>query len=127
MIPIELKYSQEHEWAKKNGEEIVVGITDYAQKKLGDVVFVELPSVGKTIKVSDAMACIESFKAASEVYAPLSGVVLAVNSKLSTNPGLINKDPYGEGWLIRLKPTDGTEWENLLTPSQYEKLIQGEK
>ena len=127
MIPTELRYSKEHEWVRREGEEIVVGITDYAQEKLGEVVYVELPPLGKNLAISGVMAVVESFKAASEVYTPLSGIVTAINSNLATNPGLINKDPYGEGWLIRLKPTASTEWGNLLTPSDYEKLTQGEK
>ncbi len=125
MVPQELRYTKSHEWVKVEGDTARVGITDYAQKKLGDVVYVELPDLGKVLKKGDVAATVESVKAAESVYAPVSGEVAEVNEELVSSPGLINQDPYGKGWLFSLKIADEKEIEGLLSPADYEKLIQG--
>lgn len=126
MLPKELKYTSEHEWIKNEGQRVTVGITEYAQKELGDVVFVDLPGVGEKVKVKDAIATIESVKAVSEIYAPISGEVMEVNDALEHSPELINQDPYGKGWIAVIEPEDTKEFDELLTPEAYAALI-GEK
>lgn len=121
--PTDLKYTQQHEWARPEGDVITMGITDYAQGALGDLVFVELPAKGKQVKQGDTFVVVESVKAASEVYAPVSGEVLEVNEALAGNPGLINTDPYGEGWICKIRLGDKGELAKLLEPSQYESLV----
>ena len=127
MVPDDLRYTKEHEWIKVNGEQGTVGITDYAQGELGDIVFVELPTKGKKVEQMKPFATIEAVKAVSELYAPVSGEVLEVNSQLKDKPELINSDPYGEGWIIKLRIGDPSELENLLSPADYEKLIEEEE
>lgn len=126
MLPKDLKYTSEHEWIKIAGERVVVGITEYAQKELGDVVFVDLPGVGEKVKMKEAMATIESVKAVSEIYAPISGEVMEVNDTLEHSPELVNQDPYGKGWIAIIEPLDTKELDELLTPEAYAALI-GEK
>lgn len=126
MLPKDLKYTSEHEWIKIDGERVVVGITEYAQKELGDVVFVDLPGVGEKVKMKEAMATIESVKAVSEIYAPISGEVMEVNDTLEHSPELVNQDPYGKGWIAIIEPLDTKELDELLTPEAYAALI-GEK
>lgn len=126
MLPKDLKYTPEHEWIKIKGERVVVGITEYAQKELGDVVFVDLPGVGEKVKKKEAMATIESVKAVSEIYAPISGEVMEVNDTLEHSPELVNQDPYGKGWIAVIEPIDNKEFDELLTPEAYAALI-GEK
>lgn len=126
MLPKDLKYTSEHEWIKIEGERVVVGITEYAQKELGDVVFVDLPGVGEKVKMKEAMATIESVKAVSEIYAPISGEVMEVNDTLEHSPELVNQDPYGKGWIAIIEPSDIKELDELLTPEAYAALI-GEK
>lgn len=126
MLPKKLKYTSEHEWIKNEGQRVTVGITEYAQKELGDVVFVDLPGVGEKVKVKDAIATIESVKAVSEIYAPISGEVMEVNDALEHSPELINQDPYGKGWIAVIEPEDTKEFDELLTPEAYAALI-GEK
>ncbi len=126
MLPKDLKYTSEHEWIKIEGERVIVGITEYAQKELGDVVFVDLPGVGEKVKVKDAMATIESVKAVSEIYAPISGEVMEVNDTLEHSPEMINQDPYGNGWIAIIEPSDAKELNELLSPDAYAGLI-GEK
>ena len=123
MYPDDLRYSKEHEWVRLDGEEATVGITDYAQEELGDIVYVELPEDGDEFKLSDSFAIVESVKAASDVYSPLSGEVLAVNAELADKPELVNEDPYGAGWMIRLRPGDASEMDDLLDAAGYEALI----
>lgn len=123
MLPKDLKYTSEHEWVKIEGERVVVGITEYAQKELGDVVFVDLPGVGEKVKIRDAMATIESVKAVSEIYAPLSGEVMEVNDTLEHSPELVNQDPYGKGWIAVIEPIDTKEFDELLTADAYATLI----
>ena len=120
-----LLFSKEHEWVRMEGDTAVIGITDYAQHELGDVVYAELPAVGKELKKSDPAANIESVKAVSDVFAPLSGKIAAVNAKLSNNPELINQEPYGEGWILKLKITQVEELKELLDQKKYEEYLQG--
>ena len=114
------RYRSSHEWARKDGARIVAGISDHAQDALGDIVFVELPEVGKILKQGEAFGVVESVKAASDVYMPMSGKILAVNEALSGDPALVNKDPYAGGWFIAFEPTNPSEWDGLLTPEAYE-------
>ncbi len=118
--PDDLRYAETHEWARKDDDgTVVVGITDYAQDQLGDVVFVELPEVGRKVAKGDAVAVIESVKTASDIYAPLSGEVVAVNSDLETRPEAINESPYQDGWLFSLAPSAEDEYEELLDAAAY--------
>jgi len=121
--PKDRKYTKEHEWALLEKGIAIVGITWYAQSKLKDIVYVELPKVGKKIKKGDVLAVVESVKTASDIYAPLSGEVIEVNVKLERNPEIINKDPYGEGWIAKIKIENEDEIKELLSAEEYEKLI----
>jgi glycine cleavage system H protein len=121
------KYTKTDEWAKLEGDIAIVGITDYAQKKLRDIVGVELPDVGRKVKAGEAVASIESVKAAADVYAPLSGEIVEVNERLLDEPELLNRDPYGEGWMFKVKVEDPSEYEKLLTPEQYAEKIKKEE
>ena len=119
--PAELKYARSHEWARLEADgNITVGISDHAQEALGDVVFVELPDVGSQLSAGDEAGVVESVKAASDVYAPVSGEVLEVNPLLDDSPETVNSDPYNDGWFYRLKPSDSSEFENLLSAEDYE-------
>ena len=120
-----VKYQKSHEWARKEGDLVVVGISDYAQDSLGDVVFVELPAKGKTFKKEETFGVVESVKAASDVYAPVSGVVEEVNEALKDEPALINTDPFGAGWFIKLKPSNPAELDGLLSAADYEAYVKG--
>ena|SRR5687767_1518804 len=123
-VPTDLKYTAEHEYVKSAGaNEVVVGITDYAQGELGDVVFVELPKVGASYGKNDVFGTIEAVKAVSELYSPLAGEVIAVNDALDANPALVNSDPYGEGWMIRLRVADAAEQDSLLDAAAYQEKI----
>ena len=115
------RYRTSHEFARKDGAEIVAGISDHAQESLGDIVFVELPAVGKVIKQGEAFGVVESVKAASDLYMPMSGKITAVNGDLEGDPALVNKDCYGKGWMIRFTPTNPSEWDGLLDAAAYEK------
>ncbi|HEX7038850.1 MAG TPA: glycine cleavage system protein GcvH [Trueperaceae bacterium] len=118
--PDDLRYAETHEWARKDDDgTVVVGVTDYAQDQLGDVVFVELPEVGRKVAKGDAVAVIESVKTASDIYAPVSGEVVAVNSALETRPEAINESPYEDGWLFSLAPSAEDEYEGLLDAQAY--------
>ncbi|QRN02518.1 glycine cleavage system protein GcvH [Legionella sp. MW5194] len=119
----DLKFTQTHEWLKQNNEEMIVGITDHAQQLLGDMVFVELPEVGDEVSAGDELGVVESVKAASDFYAPLSGTVIAVNEEVNSNPALVNSDPYGAGWLVKMKASNPAELENLLNAEQYQQEI----
>jgi glycine cleavage system H protein len=123
-VPDELRYSDDHEWLRVEGEEGTVGITAYAAGELGDVVFVELPPVGATFQVAQSFGVIESVKTASDLYSPIEGEVVAVNEKLATQPELVNDDPYGEGWMIRLRLADATGAERLKDADAYRQLIE---
>lgn len=115
------RYRASHEWARKEGSQIVTGISDHAQESLGDIVFVEFPDVGKILKQGDVFGVIESVKAASDLYMPMSGKIVAVNDAVQADPSIVNKDCYGSGWLIRFEPSSPAEWDALLSPGDYEK------
>ncbi len=119
-FPSELRYTPSHEWAKREGNQIRVGITSYAQQEISDVVFVELPKIGKEVVKGKSISVIESVKAAFDIYAPVSGRVVAVNQTLESEPGLVNQDPYGRGWLFEIELKDPSEWETLLDAPQYQ-------
>ena len=121
------RYTKSHEWARKEDDLIVIGITDYAQQTLSDIVYVELPEEGDEITKGEAFGVVESVKAASDIYAPVSGEVVAVNEKLEDEPELVNSDPFGEGWLIKVRPDDAGEMDELLTPEDYEKVVAEEE
>lgn len=125
MVPKDLRYTKDHEWVRLEDGRARVGITDHAQKSLGDIVYVELPPVGKEVKKGERTATVESVKAVGEVFAPLSGKVVEVNESVTKSPDLINKDPYGQGWLFVLAVADAKEVEILLTPEAYEELVKG--
>lgn len=118
-----LKYTKDHEWLQLDGDVATVGITAYAQDKLGDLVFVDLPAIGATFDQGAAAAVVESVKAASDVYAPVAGEVLAVNDKLAEEPGLVNSDPTGEGWLFQIKVANKAELEALLDEAAYSEIL----
>lgn len=122
-IPAELRYTKDHEWVKLEGDNATVGITEFAQQELGDIVFVDLPAAGKTLKAHDTMSVVESTKAASDVYAPISGVVAAVNDTLGSAPEKINKEPYQGGWMVKLSKVNKSEFDALLTAAQYQELV----
>ena len=122
-VPKDLKYTREHEWAKQDGDRVRVGITAYAQDQLGDVVFVELPKVGAKVTASKNFGVVESVKAVSDLFAPVSGEVVEVNGELAQKPEIVNQDPYGKGWMLVVKPSSKGEWDQLLTAQQYEELI----
>ena len=122
-VPADLKYTKEHEWIKVEGNVATVGITDYAQGELGDIVFVELPEVDAPIRQLDSFGTIEAVKAVSDLFAPVSGRVTEVNRNLETDPMVINRDPYGEGWMLKLEITDSNELEQLLDAAGYEKML----
>jgi glycine cleavage system H protein len=118
------RYTKDHEYVRIEGDAGIVGISDYAQGQLGDVVFVELPSVGKTLSKGDEAAVVESVKAASEVYAPVSGEVVEVNSDLGSSPGTVNEDPSGRGWFMKIRLTDQSELDGLMTEEQYQEFVK---
>ena len=124
MTPDGLRYTKDHEWARKDGEDVVVGITDYAQGELGDVVFVELPAVGRTVAAGESFGTIEAVKTVSELYAPIAGTVTAVNGDLAGEPGLVNASPYEKGWMIRLKPSNAADVDALLDAGAYSSLLE---
>ncbi|MEW6216081.1 MAG: glycine cleavage system protein GcvH [Candidatus Bipolaricaulota bacterium] len=123
LIPKELKYTKDHEWVRLEGDKAWVGITDHAQKQLGDIVFVELPPAGKVVQQRDLVASVESVKAVGEVGAPLSGEVLEANAALSGSPDLVNKDPHGQGWLFTMRISTPTEASALLDAAAYEAFV----
>jgi len=125
-LPELLRYSEDHEWVKAEGGLALIGITDYAQDQLGDVVYVELPAAGARFAQGEVFATVESVKAVSECFLPLAGEIVAVNGRLAEDPALLNRDPYGDGWLIRLRPDDPASMETLLTAGQYRSLLRGE-
>ncbi len=122
-VPEDRRYTTEHEWASLEDGVVTVGITDYAQDQLGEVVFIELPKEGDEIKKDEVFGAVESTKTASDLYAPMSGKVIEVNDPLADTPGIVNEDPYEEGWMIRVEVTDEDEFEALLTAAGYKKII----
>ena len=122
-VPVDLKYAKTHEWVRVQGDTATVGITDHAQHELTDIVFVELPAIGRRIKAGEACAVVESVKTASDIYAPASGEVVEINKVLADNPALVNTEPYGAGWFYRIKLNDPTELNQLLSPESYQAQI----
>ena len=122
----EARYTESHEWARRDGDEIVCGITDHAQESLSDVVYVELPEVGDTLEEGDIFGVVESVKAASDLYMPMGGEITAVNETLEDTPELVNQDPYDEGWMIRFTPFDPSEFDNLMTGDEYKAFVAEE-
>lgn len=120
-----VKYQESHEWARLDGDLVVVGVSDYAQDELGDVVFVELPGVGKKLKKGDAFGVVESVKAASDLYMPVGGEIAAVNEALKDTPETVNEAPFGDGWVIKIKPVDPKELDTLMDAAQYRTFTEG--
>ncbi|HZP45978.1 MAG TPA: glycine cleavage system protein GcvH [Candidatus Binataceae bacterium] len=125
--PAGLKYSKEHEWVTTDEAVATIGITDHAQEQLGEIVFVELPAVGDSVSKDDPFGVIESVKAVSDIYAPVSGSVVAVNEELAESPETVNEDPYGDGWLIKVRVSDPTDFEDLMDSEEYESMVAEEK
>ncbi len=123
-VPEDLRYSKDHEWARLEGDRVRVGITDYAQDALGDVVFVELPEVGSKVKLDESFSEVESTKSVSDVYAPLAGTIAEVNTDLADSPDRLNEDPYGEGWICLLEPDDPDAYEALMDAAAYRALTE---
>jgi len=126
-FPKDVKYTKDHEWARVDGKVAVVGITDFAQEKLGSIVFVELPPRGKSVKKGETVVTVDSVKAVAEVYSPLSGQVEEANESLKDSPEIINQDPYGQGWMVKIKISDPGELGNLMTPEAYRAFVAEEE
>jgi glycine cleavage system H protein len=124
-IPGNLKYTKDHEWLKAEGDTAIVGITDFAQKELGDIVFVEVDSVGETLDREDTFGTIEAVKTVSDLLMPVSGEVIEFNEELESSPEMINADPYGKGWIVKIKFTDAAEIDNLYSADGYRELVEG--
>ena len=122
-IPVELKYTKDHEWVRIEGDEAVIGITDFAQSELGDIVFIEVETEGESIESEEIFGTVEAVKTVSDLFMPLTGEVLSFNSELEDAPEVVNSDPYGEGWMIRVKISDKSEVDTLLSAEQYKDLI----
>ncbi len=122
MVPADLRYTKDHEWVRVDGDTATIGVTDYAAHELGDVVFVDLPTVGKTVDQFATFGVVESVKAVSDLYAPLSGEVVEVNGDLAGKPELVNSDPFGEGWMIRVRVAEAAQIDGLLDAAAYEQL-----
>jgi glycine cleavage system H protein len=123
MVPADLRYTKDHEWVKADGEVATVGVTDFAASQLGDVVFVDLPEAGRTVEQFATFGVVESVKAVSDLYAPVSGEVTEVNDALKSRPELVNSEPYGDGWMIRVRVTDQSQLDGLLDSAAYEQLV----
>lgn len=124
-IPSDFRYTKDHEWVKVDGNTATVGITDYAQSELGDIVFVELPAIGSETQQMTPFGTIEAVKAVSDLMAPVSGKVEGINSDLEDDPTLVNKDPYNDGWMVKIEMSDLSELDNLLSAEAYEKILEG--
>jgi len=124
-IPEDVRYAEDHEWAKLDGDNVLIGINDYAQDQLGDIVFVELPKVGNSFGKGEEFGTVESVKAVSELYMPVGGEIIDINSALDGSPEIVNKDPYKEGWMIKVKPDDIAEFEKLMTKDAYLEMLKG--
>ena len=122
-VPTDLRYTTDHEWVRIDGEEATIGITAYAADQLGDIVFVELPDVGRTLAAAASFGVVESVKAVSDLFVPLGGEVVAINDALGASPESVNTDPYGAGWMIRIRVTDAAQVDDLLEPGAYDTLI----
>ena len=125
MYPDDFYYTKDHEWLKIDGDEARVGITDFAQKQLGDVVYVELPQSGVQLEFHQSFGVIESVKAVSDIYSPVSGEVIEINQELNDSPELVNEDPHNKGWIIRIKIKDESELDKLMSASEYENFLEG--
>ena len=124
-IPQELRYTKDHEWARLDGDVVYVGITDYAQGELGEIVYVDVTTEGESLSAEEVFGSIEAVKTVSDLLLPIEGEILEVNSELEDSPELVNSDPYGKGWLVKVKPANAEEVEGLLSPEDYKKLIAG--
>ncbi len=122
-FPDNLRYTKDHEWVKVNGDEATVGITDFAQRELGDIVYVEIESVGKELQSGEIFGTVEAVKTVSDLYLPISGTVTEVNANINSNPESVNTDPYGEGWMIKMKFTDQSQLDGLLSAEAYQNLV----
>lgn len=122
-IPAELKYTKDHEWVKIDGDVAIVGITEFAQSELGDIVYVEIETIGETLNQEEVFGSVEAVKTVSDLFMPVSGEILEFNEALEGNPELVNSDPYGEGWMIKVKLTDASQYDQLLDATTYEGLI----
>jgi glycine cleavage system H protein len=126
-VPADLRYTKEHEWARLDGDgHVTIGITDYAQDQLGDIVYLDLPDNGSKVMGGEPMGEVESTKSVSDIYSPISGTVTEVNAESRDNPAAVNQDPYGEGWLVIVNPEDASEFDGLLTAEEYESFIAEE-
>jgi glycine cleavage system H protein len=125
--PLGLKYSKEHEWVATEESVATIGITDHAQEQLGEIVYIELPSVGEKVSKDDPFGVVESVKAVSDIYAPVSGTVVEVNEDLPESPEVVNEDPYGDGWLIKVKLSDPADFEDLMDSEEYEEMVARDK
>lgn len=123
IIPEELKYTNEHEWVRLEGDVAYVGVTDYAQEQLGDIVFVDIPSVGETLDANEVFGTIEVVKTVSDLFLPIAGEILEQNEELESNPELVNQDPYGKGWIIKIKPTNIADADDLLDAAGYKAIL----
>ncbi|MDL4839926.1 glycine cleavage system protein GcvH [Aquibacillus rhizosphaerae] len=123
-LPKDLRYSEEHEWVKVEGEKVRIGITEHAQSELGDIVFVELPEVGDEVEADEPFGSVESVKTVSELYAPLSGKVVEVNEELDDSPEFVNESPYEKAWMIVVEPSDSSQLDDLMSAEQYQKMIE---
>ena len=126
-IPKDLKYSREHEWVRVEGDTAVIGITDHAQEQLGEIVYLELPQKGEHLDKEEAFGVVESTKAVSDIYAPISGNVLEINSELVGDPGRLNKDPYEDGWLVKVKIEDKKDFDDLMSSKEYADFLKEEE
>jgi glycine cleavage system H protein len=124
MTPEGLRYTKDHEWARKDGDLVVVGITHYAQDQLGDVVFVELPPVGRTLEAGQSFGVIEAVKTVSDLYAPLAGEIVEINSSLADQPAMVNQAPYEGGWMVKIRPKNAADLDHLLDASAYKELLE---
>ena len=123
-LPAGLKYTKEHEWVRVEGNRAIIGITDFAQDSLGDIVFVEVPGVGESVEAEETFGVVESVKTASDLYSPISGQVVEVNEELADSPETVNQDPYGKGWMMVVEMSDPSQLEELLSAEQYQELIE---
>jgi glycine cleavage system H protein len=123
-FPDDVRYTQEHEWAREEGGVITVGITSYATEQLGDVVFVELPESGRVVEAGKSFGVVEAVKTVSDLYAPVAGEVVEVNAAIGDNPALVNQEPYGDGWLVKIRPANAADFGKLLSHVDYEKLVE---
>lgn len=124
MIPSDLRYTKDHEWARKEGDLVVVGVTHWAQDQLGDVVFVELPQVGRKVTAGETFGVVEAVKTVSDLFSPVGGEVVEANGALADSPGLVNQSPYGDGWMIKIRPANASELDALLDATAYQALLE---